>query len=108
MRLGRARSWAAPDARLERARLVGQTVHVLRLFAAVRALPDGERELLLLVALDGLTPTEAGAALGIPAGTARSRLHRARARIREQLDAAEPAYTAPIPLTSHLIPGAIA
>ena len=80
------------------------------LFAAIRALPDAERELLLLVALDGLTPTEAGVAVGIPAGTARSRLHRARARIREQLDAAEPepAHGAPTPLTSHLIPGAIA
>jgi RNA polymerase sigma-70 factor (ECF subfamily) len=80
------------------------------LFAAVKALPDGERELLLLVALDGLTPTEAAAALGIPAGTSRSRLHRARSRIRDQLEAAEPdpARTTHNPPTPHLIPGALA
>jgi RNA polymerase sigma-70 factor (ECF subfamily) len=98
------RGWDAVDDRIDAQRSAPAV------FAAVRALPDGERELLLLVALDGLTPTEAGAALGIPAGTARSRLHRARARIREQLDAAEPEppHVAPTPLTSHLIPGAIA
>ncbi|WP_405933890.1 sigma factor-like helix-turn-helix DNA-binding protein [Streptomyces sp. NBC_00827] len=44
-----------------------------------------ERELLLLVAWERLTPTEAAAAVGIPPGTARSRLHRARARLREAL-----------------------
>jgi RNA polymerase sigma factor (sigma-70 family) len=74
------------------------------LFAAVRTLPDGERELLLLVALDGLTPTEAGAALGIPAGTARSRLHRARSRLREQLDSNHPPHTS---LTTGVVPGAL-
>lgn len=78
------------------------------LYAAVRNLPDTERELLLLIALDGLTPTEAGSALGIPAGTARSRLRRARARIREQLDTDEPAPAATTPLTTNLIPGALA
>ncbi len=59
--------WDAVDDRIDAERRAPS------LFAAVRALPDGERELLLLVALDGLTPTEAGAALGIPAGSARSR-----------------------------------
>lgn len=78
------------------------------LYAAIRALPDTERELLLLVALDGLSPTEAAAALDIPAGTARSRLHRARARIREELDSDEPAPATTTPLTNPLIPGALA
>jgi len=49
---------------------------------AVRALPAGERDVLLLVAWEQLTPAEAAAVLGVPAGTARSRLHRARATLR--------------------------
>jgi RNA polymerase sigma-70 factor (ECF subfamily) len=72
---------AAVDGRLDAAALVP----VLR--DALRALPKVERELLLLVAWEQLTPSEAGQALGIPAGTARSRLHRARQRMDERLGA---------------------
>jgi len=53
--------------------------------AAIAELPAVERELLLLVAWDGLTPTEAAAVVGVPAPTARTRLFRARERIRERL-----------------------
>jgi RNA polymerase sigma-70 factor (ECF subfamily) len=52
------------------------------LLAAVRALPAAERDVLLLVAWEQLTPTQAAATLGVPPGTARSRLHRARAALR--------------------------
>ena len=52
---------------------------------AVRALPPEEREVLLLVAWEELTPTQAALVLGIPPGTARSRLHRARAALRPVL-----------------------
>jgi len=52
---------------------------------AVRALPPGEREVLLLVAWEHLTPAQAALVLGIPPGTARSRLHRARAALRPVL-----------------------
>ena len=55
------------------------------LYAAIRALPEVEREVLLMIALDGLSPTEVATALGIPAGTVRSRLHRARTYLREQM-----------------------
>jgi len=41
---------------------------------------------LLLVTWEALTPSEAAAVLGIPPGTARSRLHRARAEMRQLLD----------------------
>jgi RNA polymerase sigma factor (sigma-70 family) len=75
------------------------------LSTAIRSLPDGERELLLLFALDGLSPTEAGTALGIPPGTARSRLHRARTRIRQQFYEDEQSPTAPAAHTSPLAPG---
>jgi RNA polymerase sigma factor (sigma-70 family) len=49
---------------------------------AVRALPPGERDVLLLVAWEQLTPAQAATVLGVPPGTARSRLHRARAALR--------------------------
>jgi RNA polymerase sigma-70 factor (ECF subfamily) len=52
------------------------------LLAAVRALPAAEREVLLLVAWEELTPAQAAVVLGVPQGTARSRLHRARAALR--------------------------
>ena len=58
---------------------------------ALTALPADDREVLLLVTWEGLTPAEVAVALGIPPGTARSRLHRARAAMRQLLndDAAE-------------------
>jgi RNA polymerase sigma factor (sigma-70 family) len=56
---------------------------------ALRALPPEEREVLLLVAWEQLTPAQAAAVLGIPPGTARSRLHRARAALRPTLAAGE-------------------
>ncbi|MEV4257925.1 RNA polymerase sigma factor [Spirillospora sp. NPDC049652] len=57
------------------------------LAAALADLNDGDRDVLLLVAWADLTPQEAAEALGLPAGTARSRLHRARTRIRAALPA---------------------
>ena len=65
-------------------RLTAQALRPV-LVEAVRALPAVERELLLLVAWEHLTPSEAAEALGIPPGTARTRLHRARSRVREHL-----------------------
>ncbi|PRX50472.1 RNA polymerase sigma-70 factor (ECF subfamily) [Prauserella shujinwangii] len=44
-----------------------------------------ERDVLLLVAWAELTPAEAADALGIPPRTARTRLHRARTRLRNRL-----------------------
>jgi RNA polymerase sigma factor (sigma-70 family) len=60
------------------------------LIGALRVLPPEEREVLLLVAWEQLTPAQAATVLGIPPGTARSRLHRARAALRPVLaEAAE-------------------
>jgi RNA polymerase sigma factor (sigma-70 family) len=52
------------------------------LVSALRALPAAERDVLLLVAWEQLTPAEAAVVLGVPQGTVRSRLHRARAALR--------------------------
>lgn len=56
-----------------------------RLAAALADLRAGDREVLLLLAWGDLTHSEVSVALGIPLGTVRSRLHRARARVREHL-----------------------
>ena len=56
-----------------------------RLAAALVEVADRDREVLLLVAWAQLSCEEAARALGIPAGTARSRLHRARRRTRAAL-----------------------
>ena len=49
---------------------------------AFQALPDEQRAVLHLVAIDGLPYNEAARALGIPVGTLMSRLGRARAALR--------------------------
>jgi len=53
--------------------------------AALAALDEADRELLLLVAWDGLTPGRAAQVLGCSAGAARVRLHRARRRFADEL-----------------------
>jgi DNA-directed RNA polymerase specialized sigma24 family protein len=60
-----------------------------RLAGALVEIADGDREVLLLVAWPQLSCEEAARALGIPAGTARSRLHRARTKTRAALAAAD-------------------
>lgn len=52
-----------------------------RLYAALASLPERDRSLLELVAIDGLSVSEAATVLGLRPGTARVRLHRARARL---------------------------
>ncbi len=56
---------------------------VAQLATALAALNADDREVLLLVAWGGLSPSEAADALDIPAGTARSRLHRIRRDLRQ-------------------------
>jgi RNA polymerase sigma-70 factor (ECF subfamily) len=56
-----------------------------RLYLAMGHLSEEQRAVLELVALDGLSPGKAGAVLGIAPLAARARLHRARARMADQL-----------------------
>jgi RNA polymerase sigma factor (sigma-70 family) len=57
------------------------------LVAAIRGLSPSQREVIVLVALGELTPTQAGRALGKPAGTVRSLLFQARVALHQALDA---------------------
>ncbi|WP_323376876.1 RNA polymerase sigma factor [Streptomyces smaragdinus] len=54
---------------------------------AYSGLPVKHRQVVRLVDIDGFSYGEAAELLGVPKGTVMSRLHRARARIREQLAA---------------------
>jgi RNA polymerase sigma factor (sigma-70 family) len=52
---------------------------------ALGALAQADRDVLLLIAWEQLSYEEVARALGIPVGTVRSRLHRARKKIRKAL-----------------------
>jgi RNA polymerase sigma factor (sigma-70 family) len=58
-----------------------------RVAEIVTSLPEPERDALLLHVWEGLSYDEVADALGVPVGTVRSRLHRARGRLRELTDA---------------------
>jgi len=58
-----------------------------RVEAALACLPLRDRELLLLVGVEGLTPSEAAAVCGVPTVTLRARLHRAREKLAAAMDA---------------------
>ena len=56
-----------------------------RVETALARLPLRDRELLLLVGVEGLTPSEAAGVCGLPAVTLRARLHRARERLAAEM-----------------------
>jgi RNA polymerase sigma-70 factor (ECF subfamily) len=56
-----------------------------RLAGALAVLARRDRDVLLLIAWEGLSYEEVAAALGIPPGTVRSRLNRARRKVRAEL-----------------------
>jgi RNA polymerase sigma-70 factor (ECF subfamily) len=96
------------NARVEGRRLLGEddleclreridaASHSRALFAAVAQLPEGERAVLELIALDDLSVTEAAAVLGLRPVTARVRLHRARGALRKLFDHDSPAMSNPL------------
>jgi len=61
-------------------------LEVQDLESALRRLPDEQREVLLLVALEELSYAEVADTLGIPVGTVMSRLARGRERLRLLLE----------------------
>jgi RNA polymerase sigma factor (sigma-70 family) len=81
--------WDEADHRLDANRRLTELRH------ALARLPDDEREVLLLVAWERLSPTEAAEVIGIPPGTARSRLHRARRLVQGELAPCRPVPSAP-------------
>jgi RNA polymerase sigma-70 factor, ECF subfamily len=70
----------APDARLERSELEAA------LQRAIAELPEEARIVVVLRDLEGLPYEEIAQALDLPLGTVRSRLHRARADLKDKLE----------------------
>ncbi|WBY02047.1 sigma-70 family RNA polymerase sigma factor [Ramlibacter tataouinensis] len=74
------------------------TDQVLDLQRCLLRLPEEQREVLLLVALQDLSYEEVARVTGTPIGTVMSRLSRARSRLRELMEgAAAPASPAVLP-----------
>lgn len=80
--------WAVPpapwtdevDARLDAADVVG------RVRELIDALPDGQREVVLLRDVEGLSSSDTCSILGVSEGNQRVLLHRGRARVRRMLE----------------------
>jgi len=71
----------------------GQETHrdqALDLQRCLLLLPEDQRAVLLLVALEDLSYAQVAKVLGIPAGTVMSRLSRARARLQDLMEGAPP------------------
>ncbi len=64
--------------------MAAETASVVR--AAVQLLPDGQRQVVELAYFEGLTCREVASAMGIPEGTAKSRLRLAMAKLETVLD----------------------
>ena len=64
--------------------MAAETASVVR--AAVRLLPDGQRQVVELAYFEGLTCREVASAMDIPEGTAKSRLRLAMAKLENVLD----------------------
>ncbi len=60
--------------------------HLAEVVAALDQLPDEQRRVLLLIALEDFTYAEAAAITGVPIGTVMSRLARGRATLRRLMD----------------------
>jgi RNA polymerase sigma-70 factor (ECF subfamily) len=65
-------------------------LEVRDLESTLRQLPDEQREVLLLVALEDLSYAEVAGTLGIPVGTVMSRLARGRERLRRLMEERPP------------------
>ena len=75
------RPQAGPDHADEAADRVDSERTMARIAAAMTDLSERDREVIALVVWSGLSYEEAAGALGVPVGTVRSRLSRARARL---------------------------
>lgn len=65
-------------------------VEVHEIEAAIGALPDGARDVLVLCGIYGYSHSEAAQMLGVAEGTCKAQLHRARALLRRKLEPEAP------------------
>ena len=82
---------AEPDLAEDASTRLDAEAEMQRILAAARQLSEVDQDVLALCVWSGLSYAEASVALGVPVGTVRSRLSRARAHLRELLPPASPA-----------------
>nr|BFE84297.1 hypothetical protein GCM10020093_068980 [Planobispora longispora] len=80
------REWITGD-------VADQVAERLGVLKAMAGLTQDEREILILVAWQGLSPRDAAKVLGCSAPTFRVRLHRARKRLQAELESPTPSQT---------------
>jgi len=85
--------WPAVSARSSPFEATAANEFQRRLEAAIASLPGPYREVLLLVAIEGLTPAEAAVVCEITPEALRQRLSRARAQLAKRLDDSGPTAT---------------
>ena len=78
-------AWPAPESGDSPFEAAARRELERRLEAALARLPLRDRELLLLVGVEGLTPSEAARVCGLPPVTLRARLHRAREKLAAEM-----------------------
>jgi RNA polymerase sigma-70 factor (ECF subfamily) len=61
------------------------SMRLRELLEVFEGLPERDRSVLRLVGMEGMTYEEAGQIMGVPVGTVRSRLSRARGKLRDSL-----------------------
>jgi RNA polymerase sigma factor (sigma-70 family) len=88
-----------PAATAAAAAPAGEDERVLDVRAALGRLDEADRELLTLSSWEGLSPAQLAVVLQLPAVTLRSRLHRARKRLRAELHRGDVA-----PCSGHVSP----
>ncbi len=90
-----------PDFADEAAARLDDEKRMARVLAALARLSDSDREVLALSAWSGLDQRQIAEALGVPVGTVKSRLSRARDRLRTLSEPAEPAQFPALAKTSN-------
>lgn len=98
LRVDQLRRGGLPSASLDEDEVVDVPVRptqsdlleVMDLETALRQLPDEQREILLLVALEEMSYADMAALLGVPIGTVMSRLSRGRERLRLVMEGRQP------------------
>jgi RNA polymerase sigma factor (sigma-70 family) len=78
-------AWPSPDRGDSPFEAAARSELERRVDSALARLPSADRELLLLVGVQGLTPSEAAGVCGLSAVTLRARLHRAREKLAAEM-----------------------
>ena len=63
------------------------------ILAALKRLPSGEQSVVVLSVLEGYPDRDVALTLGVPVGTVKSRLSRAKARLRDEMTTLEASWT---------------